>query len=147
MADRAGFGVLVAEHDIQRTQLRRALSSAPSMDRRLGREVRSFATGMRRHLRREDRALYPFCARLFGGQSGPVEVLRDDHRALKGKLTAIERALSDAKDVRPLLVDLEPVIDRHFGREEKVLFPLTAARLTEAQAAFLEEKLKGEPKR
>ena len=144
--DRAGFGVLVAEHDLLRSQLRRALTSDASKDRRLGREVRSFATGMRRHLRREDRALYPFCARVFGGRGGPVEVLKDDHRALKGKLTAIERALADARDVRPLLADLEPVVDRHFDLEEKVLFPLTAARLTEAQAAFLEDKLRGEPR-
>jgi iron-sulfur cluster repair protein YtfE (RIC family) len=146
--DRAGFELLAAEHALLRAQLERVVATPGGEgggDRRRAREIRSLSAGMRKHLAREDRVLYPLCARLFGDRGGPVDVLRTDHRVLRVKLAAIERALGTPSHIMlpGLLSDLAGIVARHFGQEENILFPIAAARLSETEATFVEDRLRG----
>lgn len=93
-------------------------------------------------MRREEKALYPVCERIFGGPESAIAVLRRDHAAI-GEAVGMLAPGSDAgSNLEDRLIDLAGLLDAHLSREERVLFPLAASRMTEAEAAFLLRELR-----
>ncbi len=139
------FQVLTAEHALIRLQISRALEAArrdPSAAA-TRRTLAALEEGFRVHQRREDLVMYPLCERLFGGKDGVASVLRDDHATIRG---AFARVASDGGPVGPISADglegLRDLVEAHFAREEKVLFPLMTAHLDGRAAADLARRLR-----
>jgi iron-sulfur cluster repair protein YtfE (RIC family) len=139
------FGILVAEHALLRQQFARALGAAgdgadPSSIREA---LAALSVSLRLHQRREDLVLYPVCERLFGGEGGAASVLREGHVAIAEQLDALVRESEAAGRVsRGRLEVLRNELDDHFGKEERVLFPLTAALLSGTESSSLARRLR-----
>lgn len=130
------FELLTAEHDRLRRALGHAIQHAhsPGGGRKARTALRSFLLGLRLHVRREEKALYPLCESHFGGPESAVAVLRDDHHAICRAVASID---PDDAGLALRLEALAKVLDVHLSREERVLFPLAATRLSEAESSFL----------
>ncbi|HII40505.1 MAG TPA: hemerythrin domain-containing protein [Thermoplasmata archaeon] len=142
------FGVLLAEHALLRQAFARlfiaAAEDADPLSVRRGLEALS--DSLRLHQRREDAVLYPVCERLFGGKGGAASVLRCDHATIQDQLGVLARQLDVAGRVSSVRLDaLRHAMDDHFGKEERVLFPLTAALLSGAESSDLERRLRAPP--
>ncbi len=139
------FQVLTAEHALLRLQLSRTLEAARRDPG--GPEARKALALLREgfglHERREDQVMYPACERLFGGTHGAAAVLRDEHGAIH---RAFDKVLAPAVRLGPVaapgLNELCCLVDAHFTREEKVLFPFMAAHLQQRDAADLARRLR-----
>lgn len=138
------FDVLTAEHTVLRRHTQRAVQAAEGRKDALQRiAVETLVAAVRRHLQREDFSLYPLCERLFGGDGGPMQVMRRDHTAVRRALARLDGAISASRpgDLPRHLGDLDRTLNAHLRREERVLFPLTAVHLSEAEAALLVRSL------
>ena len=140
------FQVLTAEHALLRLQLSRAFEAAradppgPAARRTLAALYDAF----RLHQRREDLVMVPACERLFGGKDGAASVLREDHGAIRQAFTvALAAPLGLGPVSLPALEDLRRLLEAHFVREERVLFPLMTAHLAGREAADLARRLRG----
>lgn len=144
------FEVLAAEHVLVGDQLTRALRACegPSSAER-ARSMRAFADGLRVHVRREERSLFPVCEELFGGKESAVAVLRADHAKLKRSAASLIETVRGLRtdETRQRLQELFRLLKDHFAREERVLFPLAATRMSPAQAAFVARHLRKGPSR
>ncbi len=139
------FSILVAEHALLRQQFARALLALQDGDdsSAIRAALMALSESLRLHQRREDIVLYPVCERLFGGKGGAASVLRDDHAALAGQLEALTRECESVGRVSRLRLDmLRNEADGHFGKEERVLFPLTAALLSGTETSDLARRLR-----
>ncbi len=143
------FQVLAAEHAVVRQELDRAVAAAKTGNGGSGasRALDALADSLRLHQRREELILYPLCERLFGGKEGAASVLREDHGSILADLDTLRRE----GGVRGSLssVGLERVRDAledHFGKEERILFPLIAALLSGKESALLARRLRGPSK-
>lgn len=143
------FELLTAEHERIRGRIRNAVSVARVPGPSHGVELGRLLADLRRHLRREEEALYPVCERLFGGQEGAVAVLRRDHAAIERDAASLDRlqAGGPRSKHRQRLERLGRRVEAHLTQEEHVLFPLTAARMSEAEAAHLLQRLRRRPPR
>ena len=140
------FELLTAEHDLLRRNLGRAieLSRSRAESKESEASLRSFLAALRQHMRREEVTLYPLCERLFGGRESAMAVLRGDHAAIDRAAASLSpRSGKDGTPVAVRLTDLARILDSHLAREERVLFPLVATRLTEADSTFLVRELRG----
>ncbi|OGS48847.1 MAG: hypothetical protein A3K68_06905 [Euryarchaeota archaeon RBG_16_68_13] len=146
MAQTNPFELLTAEHDILRRRLGRVLrASEDVLESNEGRRAtEAFLSALRLHIRREERALFPLCARLFGGRESAISVLEDDHEAIGGAAASLARASATAKLDRDRVRELVRLLETHFTREEKVLFPVAETRMTAAEATFLARRLRTE---
>lgn len=138
------FSILEAEHALLRQEFARALAADAGGDPTAMREaLASLSTSLRLHQRREDRVLYPVCERLFGGKEGAAAVLRGDHVVIVDQLEALGRESESKGRVSHLRLDvLRNEVDDHFGKEERVLFPLTAALLSGTESSILARRLR-----
>ncbi len=139
------FGILIAEHALLRQRLARA--GAAVSDQPDGPAVRNalgaLSESLGIHQRREDVALYPLCESLFGGKLGAAAVLRDDHEVIGREVGALLRASESRGRISPPRLDrLRDAVDTHFGKEERVLFPLTAALLSGTESSALARRLR-----
>lgn len=138
------FSFLAAEHALLRQQFARALVSleagADPADVRAA--LATLESSLCAHQDREDVALYPMCERLFG-EGGAASVLRSDHAAIARQLEILGRESKGTGRVLRLRLNiLRTVVDEHFGKEERVLFPLTAARLSGSERSTLARRLR-----
>lgn len=141
------FQILTAEHALIRLQVARSREAARDDPGGPGarRALAALADGFGLHRLREDRVVYPVCERLFGGQDGAASVLRADHAHID---RAFEALL--AEPVRPgpaslaSLDDLTRLVQNHFSREERVLFPLMRAHLADRERAELARRLRAD---
>ena len=139
------FNILVAEHALLRLQFARALAAARDNGHAssIRRSLETLSESLRRHQRREDLVLYPVCERLFGGKRGAASVLRDDHLALVKQLEVLDRESAMRGRVSLLRLDvLRMEAEDHFSKEERVLFPMTAALLSGTESSDLARRLK-----
>jgi len=142
------FEVLTAEHALVRDQLGRALHACETpSSRSCGRSVHALADGLRLHVHREESALFPVCEELFGGKDSAVAVLRADHAELEQAAASLAAHADETKpeETRRRLQELLRRLVDHFAREEHVLFPLAAMRMSRAQAAFVTRRLRRGP--
>ena len=115
------------------------------------REVsRVMSTDLIAHARREDDIFVPAVERVLGEGQGPMGVMREEHAEIHlgtdrfrdtlrelqevdhpaiveggERLEALIAQGADAKRLRALCHDLLDRIDRHFEKEEQVLFPMS----------------------
>jgi iron-sulfur cluster repair protein YtfE (RIC family) len=139
------FGILVAEHALLRQQFARVLTAAGdgSSASSIRVALAALSTSIRLHLGREDFALYPVCERLFGGKGGAASVLRGDHAVIAAQLAALSRGPGSSRPASRLRVDmLRNEVDEHFAKEERILFPLTAALLSGTESSNLARRLR-----
>jgi iron-sulfur cluster repair protein YtfE (RIC family) len=107
------------------------------------RDLAAVSESLRLHQRREDAVLYPVCERLFGGKEGAASVLRRDHAVLAEELEILGRESAVPGRVSRLRVEtLRTVVEGHFDKEERVLFPLTAALLSGRESTDLARRLR-----
>jgi len=138
------FSILSAEHALLRQQFARAFVVQEAADPTAIRDaLATLSASLRLHQRREDLVLYPVCERLFGGKGGAASVLRDDHAAIAEQLEALGHESEATGRVSRLRLDvLRNEVDDHFGKEERVLFPLTAALLSGTESSTLARRLR-----
>jgi iron-sulfur cluster repair protein YtfE (RIC family) len=129
-----------------------AVGAAPTPELRvLLDEVNEF---LRRHLiphaQAEEAALYPVVARLMGAPEATATMRRDhveigrlveELRTLQGRLTEPSYKPGEAESLRRALYGLYAVIALHFAKEEEVYLPLLDARLPEAEAQEVFERM------
>ena len=138
------FQLLTAEHAMLRRDFARLLQAAsdghPADALRLANEI---ADSLDRHLRDEETVVYPVCERLFGGKTGAASVLREDHASIRDRMgTLLARGRKDGAP-SPVRVDmLRLEMDVHFGREERVLFPMVSALLSGTESDALARRLR-----
>ncbi len=92
-----------------------------------------FAFGLRRHIRFEEKLLFPeFESKAgFSSTMGPTEVMRAEHREILEILERIEQAIGDGSArVEPLRQGLHSVLGDHNLKEENVVYPGTDQALT-----------------
>ena len=135
------FDILIAEHALLARRLEAVRREAAREGVAFERTVRAFRESFVRHQRREDRELYPTCERLFGGPRGAASVLRGDHAALRKDLDALAKG-TDGRDRREALARVTLRFRDHVSREERVLFPLTAALLSGTDMSSLARRLR-----
>ncbi len=139
------FQILSAEHDLLRQGFARLLEAARLDDEGWAcqRVSRNLLVSMKLHQRREDRALYPVCERLFGGKDGAASVLKEEHTAILAGLTGLVRPGDPAATRRRAQAEaLRLLAEEHFGKEERILFPLTAALLSGTESTALARRLR-----
>lgn len=142
------FQILCAEHALLRRDIARIVEE--SKDHAAGvvanRLLVSLCPLVGQHLLREERVLYPVCERLFGGRDGPALVLREDHREIRRRLDLLADEAGRVGQVSHARLDvLHLQIADHFRKEERVLFPLTRARLSGTESSSLARRLRGLP--
>lgn len=139
------FGILAAEHAILRQRFARVSAAADDAPRSgsVPRSLDALSESLRLHQRREDSVLYPLCESLFGGKLGAAAVLRDDHAAIFEQLVALVQESRATGRISKLRLDtLWRDLDDHFGKEERILFPLTAALLSGTESSALARRLR-----
>ncbi len=140
------FNILAAEHALLRQRFARVLAAAADGSDRasIRGTLGALSESLEIHQRREDLVLYPLCESLFGGKLGAAAVLRDDHAAIERQVDALLRASQATGRVpRHQLDSLRHAVDEHFGKEERILFPLTAALLSGTESTALARRLRG----
>lgn len=143
------FELLAAEHELLRRQLGRALtaSKSPARGEPEPPPIDVLLDALRIHFRREERALFPLCERIFGGPESAVGVLHEEHMAIDDALGPIARGTLGPQETSRVLEQVVGLLGRHLAREEKVLFPLAQSRMTQAEAGFLAKRLRSESSR
>jgi iron-sulfur cluster repair protein YtfE (RIC family) len=135
-------------------QLAALLDSLPAdarwtSERRIDFEAigRFFSEDLCSFIRKEDEILYPALRSLFPDDSGPLSVLRAEHRDMClsfKKLCEIEKSLGVGDNSPETLAGFEhygrkalEVLQDHLYKEERVLFPMVARFLTPERDAEL----------
>lgn len=94
------------------------------------------AADLRTHSQREDEAFFPVVEAVFGGQFGPMTVMRAEHDAIDETIQHLQAMLADAdpqwsiNNLGDWCGRLIHLIDAHFGKEEHVVFPMARQALT-----------------
>ncbi len=137
------FQVLVAEHAFIRLHLARTRDAARQGAGVLGSAFAALEGSYRLHERREDLVLYPVCERLFGGPESVAAVLRQDHEAIRRSLDRVLAECTRA-DSAPMatLDEVQRLLEDHFAKEERVLFPLITAYLLGKESRRLARQLR-----
>ena len=138
---RGPFDVLIAEHALLVRRLEAIDREATREGDGFERTVRAFRESFVRHQRREDRVLYPVCEHLFGGPHGAASVLRDEHATLRKDLDALAKG-PDGGVRRETLARIVRRFRDPVSREERILFPLTAALLSGTDMSSLGRRLR-----
>jgi hemerythrin-like domain-containing protein len=96
---------------------------------------------MLRHIRVEEESLFPLFMRWAPGR-GPAYAMMIEHRAILDALDEMRAALAheDRSRFRVACARLQAILPGHFGKEERVLFPVLDETLgPEAAAALIED--------
>jgi iron-sulfur cluster repair protein YtfE (RIC family) len=102
------------------------------------------------HAQAEEAALYPIVARLMGAPEATATMRRDhfeigksvaELRTLRDHLADTAYQPGEAESLRRALYGLYAVIALHFAKEEEVYLPLLDARLTEAEAQEMFQRM------
>ncbi len=101
---------------------------------------RRLATALRRHLRMEDEVLLPVVAERLASPRPPVSGLNNDHQRIESLLAEMLEVSAGvggggihSHDLVGLADDLEDVLLRHVGLEERVLYAVTDLLATSAE--------------
>lgn len=97
-----------------------------------------FATGLRRHIRMEEEALFPMFEELTGfGGAGPTAVMRIEHIEIEAILTEIAGIVGSpepsAEKFETARTRLVAVLSDHNAKEEHVVYPMTDRELVPRQ--------------
>lgn len=125
---------LRAEHDriaAELGRLRAAIERPSGSGDAYASDVDALATLVRhiaRHVRAEERELYPAVDRLLGCRP-LVEAMRFDHRAIEGELHELGRAdTAEHGRLGAVFQRLDALLTTHIAKEEAIVFPLLESR-------------------
>ncbi len=93
------------------------------------------------HFRLEEEVLFPELAQIPTIAVGPLRVMQAEHDTFRALLERARDAArrADSAAVRVALVDLINLLRAHITKEDGVLFPLAATRLSPEQVQRMEE--------
>lgn len=97
-------------------------------DEAAGHRFTEFACGLNRHIEMEETVLFPVFESATGTASGgPTEVMRQEHAAIRGCMTAVAAAIrgGDAGAFRSAVMGLRETLGPHNVKEENILYPMT----------------------
>lgn len=139
------FGYLAADHDRLDELLIDTSAHVRAGDlAAANRSLEAFAAGLRRHIRLEDEVLFPVFERVTGMTSGPTTVMRDEHRMIERHLDQMVAAVAqgDPGVFTTEKLAMMGVLGEHNAKEESVVYPMTDARLRDAERAALVAELR-----
>ncbi|MEO2267586.1 hemerythrin domain-containing protein [Pseudoalteromonas pernae] len=84
----------------------------------------AFKKGIEQNIKWEEEVLFPFFEEKMGISHDPTDVMLSEHRDILEYLVGIDEYLLSNRDVAPLLLALEEVLEAHNQKEEQILFPL-----------------------
>jgi iron-sulfur cluster repair protein YtfE (RIC family) len=124
------------------------------------------ATGLLCHAQKEDEALFPALEAIFGTQGTPTAVMRQEHEAIHAEAALYRETVRELHEIEhPAIVaqggalrevtarggsaaeiqrTAEAVIrllDAHFGKEERILFPMARQVLHEETLARIADRM------
>jgi hemerythrin-like domain-containing protein len=111
---------------------------------------RQFHDALRQHIRMEEKVLFPTFEQTIPGSSGPVGMLRMEHRQIHGIVSRMSEAIDrfDAVDYVLHAETLTLLMQQHTMKEEDMLYPLLdkalaakRSNIIRAMAEFLEPDL------
>jgi iron-sulfur cluster repair protein YtfE (RIC family) len=86
---------------------------------------KEFQAGLERHILWEEEILFPSFERKTGHTGGPTEMMRWEHRQIRGFLDAIADKLAQAGgDTASEEMGLLSVLEAHNQKEEGILYPM-----------------------
>ena len=140
-----------------------ALPNALPVFRRIGHMME---TQLALHAKKEDDALFPALEAIFGAESGPTYVMREEHKDIHGQGELLRQTLHELNVVEhpkieaggaklrelaakggsadTLKTNAEEIIrllDMHFGKEEQILFPMAQNMLDEEKMEAVGRKM------
>jgi len=162
--------VIMAQIDELRAAVRdlakRGEAAVPDALPALGRAGHMMATRLLAHARKEDEALFPALEQVLGSGTGPVAVMRMEHRAIHAQADLFRRTLHELEQVEhPAIVaggaelrelaaaggsaaklhdtaeHIIQLLDLHFGKEEDILFPMARQVLSGEDLAGVAKKM------
>ncbi len=108
--------------------------------------LRTFAEGLRRHIRIEEADLFPAMREGDPTLHGLVELLLEDHRRIEDALRRLEAEVdAGPAPTHELELDLINVLWEHNAREEGVVYPWLDEHLPPERRRAVQERLEGEP--
>jgi iron-sulfur cluster repair protein YtfE (RIC family) len=129
-------------------------SALPAVRGRLESVARMMTTRLAVHARKEDEVLFPAVEVMLGEGFGPTAVMREEHRQIHGEAARFRETLRELNEVEhPAIVaggkalgrlarsggavdlartaaEIVNLLDRHFAKEEQILFPLCRQMLS-----------------
>jgi hemerythrin-like domain-containing protein len=104
----------------------------------------AFERRLTRHIREEERLLFPLFEARVGIVGGPTATLRQEHRDIQRSVSLMCEALDrrDAEAFDDSLRFLRTTLRQHYAKEEHVLFPTTDAALSEGDRRAAGERLR-----
>lgn len=125
-------------HALADELLAEEVSARPQLFGKLREEVADFTDKLKKHSRKEDDGLFPMMARYIGSTSGPIAVMEYEHEIAEQHLQRFleqSEKLTGMEDevVQPVVqeaVQAHLILERHFSKEERVLFPMAENMLS-----------------
>jgi hemerythrin-like domain-containing protein len=95
-----------------------------------------FVCGLERHIEMEEQVLFPAFEERTGLRTGPTEVMRHEHRAIRSHLGEITSALAEGSTARfrTAAEALVEVLGQHNMKEERILYPMADRSAGSAEA-------------
>jgi regulator of cell morphogenesis and NO signaling len=112
--------------------------------------ISAFTDALKKHSKREEEGLFPMMSRRLGKDDRTIEWMEFEHEKaeqhLRDFLTEADQAGStidedDAKAISVYAVQAYTTLTQHFGKEEKMLFPLAENILSTDEKDELEQLL------
>lgn len=115
--------------------------------------VVSLVSGIRLHFQKEEEALFPTLAEYIGKEHGPIEVMLDEHEALRLALRDWEERLVHLCEMKK--TDKQGALNavaatgeealrlfrQHISKENKILFEICEASLSEEEKRKVAERI------
>ena len=99
--------------------------------------VRFFRQSLVPHFAAEEDILFPAVCRIQPQAEGLLTQLKHEHADIRQLVDKIEQQASEDGSLGTLLSSLGSILERHIRSEERQLFPLYEAHVSEAEAARL----------
>jgi hemerythrin-like domain-containing protein len=117
-------GVLYAQFDL----LEQALKAGENLDQ-IKSKTAMLAVGLISHAHLEDELLFDAMDKTPAG-TGPVPIMRREHEVIDHALAGVQQ-MDDPVQLHKLIKSTLELARKHFGKEEKILFPMANQLLTE----------------
>lgn len=107
------------------------------------RQFAAFVTALKRHMKIEEKALFPAFEEASGISGGPTWVMRQEHQRMLARLDemAVAVAARHTEDFRALAQSFSRLMAAHSSREEGVLYPWCDKLLSRLSGEKLYEML------
>ncbi len=104
-------------------------------------EVEAFMDQLEKHSYKEEAYLFETLAKYVGSDSGPIAVMEYEHHTAKAYLNRFLFEIEDNEDAVQTLRSGVELLEEHFEKEEKVLFPMAEHLLNQEEKLMLEKHI------